>query len=145
MDQIKSEHFSVAIIPPATPYRPVDTRKYTLVPSQTGYGGHLAIGNQYGELSSSEEEPYIIKAEWKAILGVYELHLKVCASEETSDIKAAKSRINDIEVQMEPFLTFIVNADRALFEQMPWLLDVPIYLCESTPRYLGTPRRYIGK
>lgn len=150
MSKFDPAKLSVTIFPPATPYKPVDERKYTLTHIDTTGELFLTIGYCYDYQAINEKFRDEVLAEWKPRMGQYTLIGKVYVSNGEFDEKYAMVRYLIFQRELPLALTAIVYGDQALYQNHPWLLDAPIYIqFESSYTqfqqfvYYGTPRQYL--
>lgn len=146
MEKLQHDQFSVAILPPATAYHPVDGRKYTLIMSTGEMNCHLAIGFKYEtdllNVEKNVEKEKVITAEWKPRLGEYVLTGKI-------DL-GSLNNFHLMQAELAKAISMMVKADKGLYTHVPWLLDAPIYMeidsyihKYKTIQYFGTPRQYL--
>lgn len=148
MNEFDPTKLRVTFFPPATPYKPIDERKYTLMKSHKTGEYFLTIGYCYdSSLMSSNKE---ILAEWVPRMGQYILKGKVSIRDENMDEKQAKIHFLSLQKELRIALFHIVYGDYVLYQNYPWLLDSPIYIqFESSFAqfqqllYCGTPRQYL--
>ena len=122
-----SEKITTTFIYPATPYEPVNNRKYTLTHSDNTGELFLDIGTKYNFSAINNE----IRDE---VLGKL-----VLASDNTfkiffylyvgdGDFETASNRYNIFKSHMNHALQSIIFGDIALFDEYPQLLNTPIYV-----------------
>ncbi|MFD1706627.1 staygreen family protein [Siminovitchia sediminis] len=148
MKKLQSDPCSVAILPPATAYKPVDGRKYTFIMSTSDQHAHLTIGYKY---TVSPEEAYtkkMLTAEWRPRLGEYILSGTVHIHD--SDTEEVPQSNLEIQTELPHIISTLIEADKSLYLHVPWLLDAPIYIeinlnkRHKTIQYYGTPRQYLN-
>ncbi|MBD8005084.1 staygreen family protein [Bacillus norwichensis] len=147
MEKFQLDEFSVAILPPATTYHPVDGRKYTLIMSTDETNSHLAIGYKYEMSLLHSENKSMLTAEWKPSLGEYILSGKIHPGIKQS---SNSNRSHQTQPEVTKAVSMIVKADKDLFAHVPWLLYAPIYIeTESNIhkyraiQFLGVPKQYL--
>ncbi|RST58641.1 hypothetical protein D5F11_016555 [Siminovitchia terrae] len=147
MEKFQLDEFSVAILPPATAYHPVDGRKYTLIMSTDETSSHLAIGYKYEVALLHSENKSMLTAEWKPRLGEYILSGKIHPGIEQS---GDSNRSHHIQPEVAKAVSMIVKADKDLYSHVPWLLYAPIYIeTESNIhkykaiQFFGIPKQYL--
>lgn len=135
---------------PATPFRPVEGRKYTLTHSDTTGQLFLSIGCAYNYGAINYQFRDEVLAEWVPKLGEFSLCGRVYVSGGEFDENYAKVRYMIFQKELNLALKGIVYGDQAFFNNYPWLLDAPIYIhFESIyppfhqVAYYGTPRHYL--
>ncbi|WP_240035195.1 staygreen family protein [Neobacillus notoginsengisoli] len=145
----KPSMLTVTFIAPITPFRPLESRRYTLAHSDTTGKLFLTIGPEYG-FSTSDQIKDEVKAEWVQRMGEYSLSGKVHISGGEYDEQYSKVRYMIFKKEMELALTAIVYGDQVFYSCFPWLLDAPIYVTFESiyPEfqqtvYYGTPRKYL--
>jgi len=149
MEKLQTTQFTVMIAPPATPYGPVEGRKYTLSTSETGNSRHLTIGTKYNvSLYNTCED--IFTAEWISKLGEYVFSGRIYISGGEYDEEQAANRFNHLHSLIPEMIAHIIKSDYELFKHVPWLLDAPIiieYVSNfqqlRTIKNYGTPRKYL--
>ncbi|MDQ1145869.1 hypothetical protein QE429_002696 [Bacillus sp. SORGH_AS 510] len=141
---------SVTYLAPATPFRPVEGRKYTLTHSDTTGQLFLSIGCNYNYSAINYSMRDEVLAEWVPQLGEFSLCARVYVSGGEYDENYTKVRFLIFQKELNLALKAIINGDQALYSNFPWLLDAPIYVhFESVyPQYnqvvyYGTPRNYL--
>jgi hypothetical protein len=141
---------SVTYLAPATPFRPVEGRKYTLTHSDTTGQLFLTIGCEYNYSAVNYSMRDEVLAEWIPQLGEYSLCARVYVSSGEYDENYTKVRFMIFQKELNLALKAMVNGDQALYSNFPWLLDAPIYVhFESIyPQFnqvifYGTPRNYL--
>ncbi|VEF48117.1 Staygreen protein [Bacillus freudenreichii] len=149
MEKLEYDQFSVTILPPATAYRPVDGRKYTLIMSTSDSSCHLAIGFKYETTLFNTKSEKVLTAEWKPRLGEYILTGKVYFGSNQKD-EALQAAFDQMQTELSKAIQMIVKADEILYSHVPWLLDAPIYIevdsydhKYKTIKYFGTPRQHL--
>jgi hypothetical protein len=135
---------------PATQFRPVEGRRYTLTHSDTTGQLFLTIGTHYDYLAINPQIRDEVLAEWVPQMGEFALIGRVYISGGEFDENYAKVRFKIFQKELNLALTAIVYGDQAFFCNFPWLLDAPIYIqFESIyPQfnrmfYFGTPRYFL--
>jgi len=135
---------------PATPFRPVEGRKYTLIQKDTSGEMSLTIGCDYNLSDISSQTRDEVLAEWVPHLGEYSLIGRVYVSGGEFDENFSKVRYMIFQKELETALNAIVYGDKAFFQNFPWLQDSPIYIHFesvfpefSQVQYFGTPRHYL--
>ncbi|MEH7302551.1 staygreen family protein [Neobacillus drentensis] len=141
---------SVTYLAPATPFRPVEGRKYTLTHSDTTGQLFLSIGCNYNYSAINYSMRDEVLAEWIPQLGEYSLCARVYVSGGEYDENYTKVRFMIFQKELNLALQAMVNGDQALYSNFPWLLDAPIYVhFESIyPQFnqvvfYGTPRNFL--
>ncbi|HLU22941.1 MAG TPA: staygreen family protein [Bacillaceae bacterium] len=149
MEKLRSDQFTVMIIPPATSYGPVDGRKYTLSGIDSEISKVLSIGSKYNlnKYPNNREDVFI--AEWLPKLGEYVLSGELLISREGMSEADARNRYERMLSELPNMLATIFQADHSIFKYAPWLMDAPIFVqCDShipylcTLKQMGTPRNY---
>jgi hypothetical protein len=135
---------------PATAFRPIEGRKYTLTHSDKTGQLFLSIGNEYNLSAINPKVRDEVLAEWLPKMGEYMLWGKVYVSGGEFDEKYSKVRFLIFQKELDLALKAIIYGDRILFTYFPWLLDSPIYIQYESifPQfnqinYMGTPRQYL--
>ncbi|MBS4176891.1 staygreen family protein [Lederbergia citrea] len=148
MIKLQSNHFTVMVIPPATSYGPVDSRKYTLSNSNSHSTPVLTISTVDHKVANNED---MLTAEWMPKLGEYVLSVKINVGGEEITEDIAEQRFQTIHSMLPEMLSLIIKSDYALFKHVPWLLDASIYVQNDScyPRLctlekVGTPRKYLN-
>lgn len=141
---------SVSYLPPATPLRPLDGRKYTLTHSDETGDLFLTIGCQYDSNKIKINLRDELLAEWIPQMGEFQLWGRVYISGGEYDESYAKVRFMIFQKELELALKAIVYGDQSFYSCFPWLLDSPIYIRFDSvyPQYqqvlyYGTPRQYL--
>ncbi|WP_413299310.1 staygreen family protein [Bacillus sp. 1P10SD] len=141
---------SVSYHAPATPFRPVEGRKYTLTHSDTTGQLFLTIGCEYNFSAINYSMRDEVLAEWIPQFGEYSLCARVYVSGGEYDENYTKVRFMIFQKELNLALKAMVNGDQALYSNFPWLLDAPIYVhFESIfppfnqVIFYGTPRNYL--
>ncbi|WP_442600253.1 staygreen family protein [Neobacillus sp. D3-1R] len=141
---------SVSYLPPATPFRPLDNRKYTLTHSDTTGELFLTIGCQYDKNKINMKLRDEVLAEWLPQTGEFQLWGNVYISGGEFDESYAKVRFMIFQKELELAIKAIVYGDQSFYSCYPWLLDSPIYIRFDSvyPQfqqvlYYGTPRQYL--
>lgn len=150
MSKFNPSNLSVTFLPPATPFKPVDERKYTMTHSDETGELFLTVGYCYDESAIDPKFRDEVLAEWIPRMGQYVLSGKVYVSGGEYDEQYAKIRFMIFQRELNLALTSIVYGDRALYQYYPWLLDSPIYIqfesvfpLYNQMLYFGTPRQYL--
>jgi hypothetical protein len=135
---------------PATAFRPVEGRKYTLTHSDKTGQLFLTIGNEFNFAAVDSKLRDEVLAEWLPRSGEYLLFGRVFVSGGEFDEKYAKVRYMIFKKELQLALTAMIYGDQSFFRNFPWLLDAPIYIhFESNfPQfnhviYFGTPRFFL--
>lgn len=151
MSKLNPSKLTVLYSPPATEFRPVDHRKYTLTQSKTTGEWFLCIGYRYDLNARNKKFQDEVYAEWIPQLGQYVLSGKVYLCDGENDKQYAKIRYMICQREVEQALSALIYGDRVFFSNYPWLLDSPIYIhFESNYDeynkmfYYGTPRQYLN-
>ncbi|NCU18557.1 staygreen family protein [Pallidibacillus pasinlerensis] len=146
MKNLDSSNISITILPPATPFRPVDGRRYTLVHTKDSNDIMVSIGDCFDN-QTYEEEYHELLAVWTYQLGFYLLTVTLNMNTLPEELQS-----NILEKYLEKYLTIIVLGDLKFYKDFPWLLDAPIYVnIESDyqqfnqSKYVGTPRKLLIK
>jgi hypothetical protein len=146
------EKLTTTIVPPATPYWPIDDRKYTLTHSDKTGQLLLTIGLSYDEQAINQQMRNEVLAYWSRTCGEYELRGRVYVSQGEFDENLSMIRYHIFKRELPLALAAIINGDNKFYTYYPWLLDVPIYIefISIYPQfqqclYLGTPRQYLQK
>lgn len=152
MSKSQSGKLCVTFFPPATPFKPVDERKYTFSKNNETGDCNLTIGYCFDESVIDPVYHNEIFSEWVYRRGQYILKGKVFVNSSEVEEQYAKKRFLFFQREMQEALTSIVNGERRFFQNYPWLLDSPIYIhFESTfPKYnqvfyYGKPRQYLAQ
>ncbi|WP_449623008.1 staygreen family protein [Robertmurraya sp. Marseille-Q9965] len=150
MSKFIPSNLSVKFLPPATPYKPVDERKYTMTHSDETGELFLTIGYCYDESAINANFRDEVLAEWIPRMGQYILSGKVYVCGGEYDEQYAKIRFMIFQKELSLALTSIVYGDRGFYQYYPWLLDSPIYIqfesrypLYNQLLYYGTPRQYL--
>jgi hypothetical protein len=150
MSLFQPSKLTVSYIPPVTPLRPIEGRKYTLTHSDQTGSLLLTIGSQYDNKSINNKIRDEVVAEWVPRLGEFQLSGKVYISNGDFDEKYAKVRYLIFKNELTQAIKAIVYGDQAFYSYFPWLLDSPIHFqFESNfPQFqhilfYGTPRQYL--
>ncbi|OLS38581.1 staygreen family protein [Bacillus sp. MRMR6] len=135
---------------PATQFRPLEGRKYTLTHSDTTGQLFLTIGVHYDYLAINPQSRDEVLAEWVPQMGEFALIGRVYVSGGEFDENYARVRYMIFQKELDLALKAIVYGDQAFYSNFPWLLDAPIYIqFESVyPQfnqlfYYGTPRYFL--
>jgi hypothetical protein len=151
MSKFMPDKLTVTYLLPATPYEPVDSRKYTLTHSDTTGELFLSIGNVYDFQSINFTMRDEVLAVWITRNGEYVLYGNVYISKGEFDKNMARIRYMIFKKELELALTGIIYGDRSFFTNYPWLLDAPIYIQFTSVfpefnklEYYGTPRKYLN-
>lgn len=150
MSKFQPSKLRVTFFPPATPFKPVDERKYTLARDNEAGDLILTVGYCYDESAVDPVYHNEILAQWIYRRGQYILSGKVLIDGQDVDEQYAKNRFLVFQRELQGALTAIVSGDRGFFENYPWLLDSPIYIHfeSNIPQYnqvfyYGKPRQYL--
>lgn len=150
MKTFHSDQLSVAFLPPATPFFPVEGRKYTVTHDDENGEIYLSIGYIYDRVKINSKLRDEVIAEWIPRLGEYTLWGQVYVSGGEFDEKYSQVRFLVFQREIETALRAMVKGDQTFYSYFPWLLDAPIYIqFESVyPQFqkiifCGTPRQYI--
>ncbi|MDZ5472723.1 staygreen family protein [Bacillus sp. 31A1R] len=150
MSKFNPSKLSATYLPPATQFKPVDERKYTLTHSDETGDLFLTIGYCYDTGAINPKIRDEVLAEWVPQMGQYVLKGKVYISGGEFDEQFSKIRYMIFKKELNLALTAIVYGDKLFYSNYPWLLDSPIYIqFESIfPQYhqlvyFGTPRQYL--
>lgn len=151
MKTFQPDKLSVTYLPPATPFFPVEGRKYTLTHSVETGELFLSTGHVYDRANINIKMRDELVAEWIPRLGEYTLWGQVYVSGGEYDEKYAQVRYLVFQREIETALQAIVNGDQTFFTYFPWLLDAPVYIQFDSvfPQfqkimYYGTPRQYLS-
>lgn len=152
MNKFNPEKLTVKLIPPATAFYPIDSRKYTLTHSDITGELFLGIGNVYDYQAIDYKMRDEVLADWMTINGEYVMFGKVYISNGEFDYNMSRIRYMIFKKELDLALTAIIYGDKSFFTFYPWLLDAPIYVQFSSiyPEfnqvlYYGTPRKYLNK
>jgi Staygreen protein len=152
MSSFKTEKLRTTILPPATPYSPVDRRKYTMTHSDTTGELFVSIGCYYDWRRVNHKLRDEVLAEWIPENGQYTLHSTVYISGGEFDYNISKVRYLIFERELPLALTAIFSADETFFHFFPWFLDFPIHVHYQSihpefkkSTFVGTPREYLIK
>ncbi len=135
---------------PATPFRPIDARKYTLTHSDNTGQLFLSIGCEYDYSTVNPHFRDEVQAEWIPQMGEFTLfgRVYICGGEFDENYANVRFRIFQKEVELA--LKAIVYGDQTFYTFFPWLIDAPIYIHFESfyPQfnqvlYYGTPRQYL--
>lgn len=150
MSTFDPNKLSVTFLPPVTPFKPLEERKYTMTHSDTTGELFLTVGYCFDVSCINPTIRDEVIVEWVPQMGQYMLAGKVHVSGGEYDEQYAKLRFMIFKRDLILALTSIVYGDRAFYQFYPWLLDAPIYIqFESNyPEfdqllYYGTPRHYM--
>ncbi|GAA0314921.1 staygreen family protein [Bacillus carboniphilus] len=150
MRSFHPEKLSVTFLPPATPFYPVEGRKYTLTHSDESGELFLSIGYTYDVTKINSKMRDEVIAEWIPRLGEYTLWGQVYVSGGEYDEKYSQVRFLIFQRELSKAIGAIVNGDHTFYSYFPWLLDAPIYIQFDSiyPQfqkimYYGTPRKYL--
>lgn len=150
MSKFNPSNLRVTFLPPVTPFKPVDERKYTMTQSDETGELFLTVGYCFDESCVDPNFRDEVFAEWTPQMGQYVLTGKVYVSGGEFDEQYSKIRFMIFQRELKTALTSIVYGDRAFYQYYPWLLDSPIYIqFESVyplyhqMLYYGTPRQYL--
>jgi hypothetical protein len=135
---------------PATSFRPVEGRKYTLTHSDETGQLFLTIGTFYDTAAINPKMRDEVLAEWVPKNGEFILFGRVYVSGSEFEEKYAKVRYMIFNKELPLAITAMIYGDHSFFVNFPWLLDAHIYIqFESIyPQYnhikhFGTPRYYL--
>lgn len=135
---------------PATEFRPIEGRKYTLTHTDATGQLFLSIGNDYNASLFNSKLRDEVLAEWMPKMGEYMLWGRVYVSGGEFDKKNAKVRFLIFQKELDLAFKAIIYSDQILFTYYPWLLDSPIYIQYESIfpefnkiNYMGTPRKYL--
>lgn len=150
MSKFDPSMLNVTYFPPATPFKPVDERKYTLTHSDVTGELFLTIGYCYDYDAVNSKFRDEVLAEWKPVMGQYTLLGKLYVTNGEFDENYALIRFHIFQKELPLALTAMVYGDQKFYQNYPWLLDSPIYIQfeSSYPQYnqymyFGTPRYYL--
>ncbi|MED1201703.1 staygreen family protein [Heyndrickxia acidicola] len=150
MMKMDSEDFTVAIIPPASAFYPLEGRRYTLCELISTGELTLAIGNQKSYFSTSPPSQLLLTAEWITNLGEYRLDCHVFIDEEEENKHLAKVRFMIFQRELTRLLTALINGDKEIYTYNPLLLDASIHIQYHSSHenlkqsaVVGTPRYYL--
>lgn len=151
MSKFMPEKLSVKFIAPATPFEPVEGRKYTLTHSDTTGDLYLSIGTIYDFKAINYAMRDEVLAEWTKNNGEYLLYSQVYISNGEYNKNMSRIRHMIFKKELELALTGIIYGDRSFYTYYPWLLDAPIYVHFnsvfpefSETLFYGTPRKYLN-
>lgn len=151
MNMFIPSKLTVNFLAPATQFRPIEGRKYTLTHSDTTGQLFLSVGNFFDYSAINPNFRDEVFAEWVPQLGEFTLCGKVYISGGEFDEKYAKVRFMIFKKELDLALKAIFYGDQIFFSYFPWLLDAPIYIhFESVfPEFnqilfFGTPRHYLN-
>ncbi|MFE8699328.1 staygreen family protein [Cytobacillus sp. FJAT-54145] len=152
MSKFNPSKLSVTFLPPVTPFKPVDERKYTLTHSDETGELFLTVGYCFDMSAIKPKFRDEVLAEWIPRMGQYILKGKVYVSGGEFDEQYSKIRFMIFQRELKLALTAMIYGDRAFYQNYPWLLDSPIYIqFESNfPQYnqllyYGTPRQFLNE
>jgi Staygreen protein len=152
MEIFNPSKLHVTYLPPATAFRPVERRKYTLTHSDETGDIFLSIGHEYDLSKVNVNVRDELAAEWLPQLGQYVLAGKFHISNGDFDYQYAHVRYLIFQKEAERALSALIYGDREFYSHYPWLLDSPIYIYFesvypefSKMIYYGTPRQYLQK
>jgi hypothetical protein len=150
MSLFQPSKLTVAYMPPVTPLRPIEGRKYTLTHNNENSGMTLTIGTQFDSKTINEKIRDEVLAEWIPRNGEFHLYGKIYISNGDFDEKYAKVRYMIFQKELTQAIKAICYADQAFYSYFPWLLDSPIhfqfesnYSLYQQVKYYGTPRQYL--
>jgi hypothetical protein len=150
MSKFNPSKLRVTFFPPATSFKPVDERKYTMTHNDETGELFLTVGYCYDVSAINPTFRDEVLAEWVPQMGQYVLKGKVYVGGEEFDEQYSKIRFMIFQRELTEALTTIVYGDRAFFQNYPWLLDSPIYIhfesvypLYNQSLYQGTPRQYL--
>lgn len=143
-------NLSVSFLAPATQFRPIEERKYTLTRSNNTGLLFLSIGSEYDYSNVNPHFRDEVKAEWIPQMGEFTLFGRVHVSGGEFDENYANVRFRIFQKEIELALKSIVYGDQTFYTFFPWLLDAPIHIHFDSlyPQfnqviYYGTPRQYL--
>ncbi|PGT80597.1 MULTISPECIES: staygreen family protein [Bacillaceae] len=153
MPSFNPEKLFVDVIPPATSFKPIDGRKYTLTHSDLTGELFLDVGYIFNEKIINPKMRDEVLAEWR-ISKQNQLNLigkaYVDGGEFSKEI--AEVRFNIFKKEMNTALKGIIYGDLSFFVNYPTLLDAPIFIYfeSNYPEYrqilyYGNPRIYLNK
>ena len=153
MSNFNPEKLSVKYIPPATSFRPVEGRKYTLTHSDITAELFLSIGYVYDYDAIDQKMRDEVIAEWqKNPLGQSVLFGNAYVSGGEFGETYSAIRFNIFQREMDTALKGIIYGDRSFYANYPTFLDAPIYIYYDSifPQfrqlvYYGTPRYYLDQ
>lgn len=152
MPKLDLSKLHVKYLPPATDFRPVEQRKYTVTHSDETGDVFLAIGHAYDNNAVNQKFRDELLAEWIPQLGQFVLLGNVYVSGGEYDEKYAKIRYMIFKKEAKLALSAIMHGDSGFLSNYPWLLDAPIYIQFqsiypefSQILYFGTPRQYLNR
>lgn len=150
MRPFQPDKLAVTYLPPATPFSPIDSRKYTLTHSDDTGKMVLSIGYRYDQASINPRIRDEVMAEWIPRLGEYTLWGKVYVSGGEFDEKYSQVRYLVFQKELDLTLRAMINGDQDFYTYYPWLVDAPIYIQFDSDYpefqkiiYYGTPRHYL--
>ncbi|RDI45857.1 staygreen family protein [Falsibacillus pallidus] len=151
MREFHPEKLSVLLLPPATPFFPVEGRKYTLTHSDLTGDMFLSAGCQFDFEKVNMLMRDEVLAEWVLHMGQHFLQAKVHISSGEYDENHASVRYMIFQKELSIALKAIANGDRLFYTYFPWLLDMPIYVefesiypAFQQIQYFGTIRQYLA-
>lgn len=152
MKKLDLSNLRVHIQPPATDYKPVEHRKYTLMQSDRSNEISLTIGQDFNTAATLSKQRDELLAEWIPQMGQYVLLGRMHISDGDFDEQYAKIRYMIYEREADLLLTAILYGDKELLSHYPWLLNSPIYVRFQSDfpeynkiQYYGTAREYLNK
>lgn len=122
MSNFNPSKLSVKYLPPATEFRPVDSRKYTLTHSDATGELFLAIGGCYDFKAVNPKFRDEVFAEWIPQMGQYVLSGRVYISGGEFDQQYAKIRFLIFQKELDLALTAMVYGDRSFIPIIPGCL-----------------------
>jgi hypothetical protein len=150
MSLFNPSKLSVTLMPPITPSRPIEGRRYTLTHSDQTGQLFLTIGPNYETTMIDNKLRDEVIAEWLPFNGEYKLFGRVHISSGEYDEKYAKVRFMIFQKELSLAIKAIVYGDQTFYCYFPWLLDAPIYIqfdsiypAYHQVMYYGTPRQYL--
>jgi hypothetical protein len=152
MLKMDSEDFSVAIIPPASAFYPLEGRRYTLAELVSTGELTLAIGNQKSHFATSPPSQPVLTAEWVTKLGEYILDCHVFIETDEENKHLAQVLFMIYQRDLNRMLAVLINGDKEIYTYNPLLLDAAIRIqyhsrLESLRHsaIIGTPRHHLKK
>lgn len=150
MSLFQPSKLTVSYLPPVTPIRPIEGRRYTMTHNDQTGDLFLTIGLQYDISMINTKLRDEVLAEWIPRNGEFQLFGRVYISNGEFDEKYATVRYMIFQKELTLAIKAIVYGDQCFYSYFPWLLDSPIYIhFESNfssfnqVLYYGTPRQYL--
>lgn len=144
MSNFHPAKLKIVFVPPVTPYKSVENRKYSISFINDSEEMLLTIGTKF--INKNDD----FRAEWVSRMGEFILKGTVQVTKEMLQENEGKKHFIDQQRKFKKFLTAIINGDKHFFLHYPWLLDAPIYIELQTkiPQsnqilYFGTPRQFL--